>query len=73
MEKKNKILDFSNQNFFIGIDVHRVSWNVTIRNNHMDLKTYSMNPQLEELKKHMEQHYPKGNYYSVYEAGFSGY
>ncbi|MDP4197399.1 MAG: IS110 family transposase [Bacteroidota bacterium] len=73
MEKKNKKLDFSSQSFFLGIDVHKKSWNVTIRSNKMELCTFSMNPSPEELVKYMQKHYPKGKYFSVYEAGFCGY
>jgi transposase len=32
-----------------------------------------MNPSPEELWKHMNTHYPNGQYISVYEAGFCGY
>jgi hypothetical protein len=73
METKSKKLDFNNQSFFLGIDVHKKSWKVTIRSNRMELCTFSMNPSPEELVKHMQKHYPKGKYFSVYEAGFSGY
>ncbi|MEW5694284.1 MAG: IS110 family transposase [Candidatus Hydrogenedentota bacterium] len=73
MEKQNKHLDFSNQQFYIGIDVHKRNWTVTIRSNKMVLKTFSMNPDPKELISHMERNYPGGKYYSVYEAGYSGY
>ncbi|VAW29607.1 hypothetical protein MNBD_BACTEROID06-626 [hydrothermal vent metagenome] len=39
----------------------------------MALKTFSMNPSAKELSEFMKKRYPKGNYYSVYEAGFSGF
>ena len=42
-------------------------------NNHMILKTFSMNPSPMELAKHLKRNYPGGIYHSVYEAGFSGY
>jgi len=72
MQKVNKN-SFKEQQFFIGIDVHLKNWEVTIRNNHMLLKTFSMNPSPRELSRHLKQNYPGGVYFSVYEAGFCGY
>ena len=37
-------LNFSNQHFYIGLDVHKKRWAVTIRNNNLTLKPFSMNP-----------------------------
>ena len=73
MQKKNNQLDFSKQKIFIGLDLHKKKWVVTIRMNHMELKTYSMEPSVEKLAKYLRKNYPKAKYYSVYEAGFSGY
>jgi transposase len=66
-------VDFSGQRFYIGIDVHKKQWVVTIRSQHMELKTFSMNPSPEELYQYLERHYPGGSYWSVYEAGFCGF
>jgi transposase len=68
-----KQLDFSGQRFYVGIDVHKKRWVVTIRSLQMELKTFSMNPSPEELSDYLHRHYPGGRYYSVYEAGFSGF
>lgn len=73
MQNKNTEVDFSNQKFFVGLDVHKKSWKITIRTNQMELKTFSMNPQPEKLVKYLQKNYPNGKYYSVYEAGFCGY
>ena len=70
---ENKILDFKNQQFYIGIDVHKKNWNVTIRSGGIVLKTYSTNASPKELNEYMRKKYPGGSYNSVYEAGFSGY
>ena len=72
MEKVNQN-SFNGQSFFIGIDVHLKNWEVTIQNNHMILRTFSMNPSPRELAKHLKRNYPGGDYFSVYEAGFCGY
>jgi transposase len=68
-----QVIDYTNQDFFLGIDVHQKNWIVTVRTNNMELKTFSMNPSPEELYRYMHKRYPGGNYYSVYEAGFCGY
>ena len=73
MEKQSKTLDFRNQEFFIGMDVHKKSWTVTVRIPSTVLKTFSMKPLPLELNNYMENHYPQGKYNSVYEAGFCGY
>lgn len=70
---KNNQLDFSGQSVYIGIDVHKKSWQITIILNGMKVKAFSMNPNPEELYNYLINHYPKANYYSVYEAGFSGF
>ncbi len=73
MSTETKQIDFKGQIFFIGIDVHKKNWAVTIRTRDMELVTLSMNPQPEELAHYLSRRYPGGRYQSVYEAGFSGF
>ena len=70
---ENNKLDFSNQRFFIGIDVHKKKWAVSVRQEGILLKTFVMNSEPEDLKNYLQKHYPGGKYISTYEAGFSGY
>lgn len=70
--KVNKI-SFAGTNIYIGIDVHLKSWKVTIMVDNITYKSFSMDPDVQILVKHLEQNFPEGNYYSAYEAGFSGY
>ena len=72
-DSKSKTINFKGQDFFVGMDVHLKSWKITIRNNHRELKTFSMEPNPEQLFRYMSKNYPLGNYYSVYEAGFCGF
>ena len=37
--KQGTQLDFSGQNIFVGVDVHKNSWKVCIRSEHMELRT----------------------------------
>jgi hypothetical protein len=41
MPTQNILLNFSNQKFFVGLDVQSKSWKVTIRTHPMELKTFS--------------------------------
>lgn len=65
--------DYSGQHLFIGLDVHKKNWVVSIRYNHMTLKTFSMDSSPKKLAEHMKRHYPGGIYHCVYEAGFCGF
>jgi transposase len=71
--KKSNLISFENQVFYIGIDVHKRSWAVTIRMDGMVLKTYSMNPDPAELARSLKRNYPGGIYKTTYEAGFCGF
>lgn len=69
----SKVLDFAKQLIYVGIDVHKKNWKVTIYFQGMELQTFSMDPNPEALVKHLRQNYPNATYISVYEAGFCGY
>jgi transposase len=71
--KQGTQLDFSGQNIFVGIDVHKKSWKVCIRSEQMELKTFSQDPSVKILSNHLKQNYPFANYHVVYEAGFCGF
>lgn len=73
MKTQLSTLNFNNQSFYIGLDVHKRQWTVTIRSNKMILKTFSIDPSAEKLYNYMQENYPGGIYYTVYEAGFCGY
>ena len=65
---------FKGQEFFVGIDVHKRSWKVTIRSQGLELQTFSMgSPSPAEVAKHLRRRYPGGIYKSAYEAGFCGF
>jgi len=63
---------FNGQSFYIGIDVHKLSWKVTILGQEYEHKTMSQNPDPMLLARYMNKNFPGGSYYAVYEAGFSG-
>ena len=73
MEKTVTKLDYSGQNIYIGLDTHLKSWKTTIRVGDTFYKTFSQDPKAEVLSHYLQEHFPGGNYYSAYEASFSGF
>jgi transposase len=65
-------LDFKGQKFFIGKDVHKKSWTITIRSMGIQIARFNQPPSVETLVTHLKKNYPGGEYYSAYEAGFCG-
>ncbi len=70
---KVKELDFTGQNIYAGIDVHKKSWQVSIYSDELYHKTFNQPPKPEVLHGYLSKHFPNGVYYSVYEAGFCGF
>lgn len=64
---------FENVLLFIGIDVHKAKWVVTVRTYDLELKTFSMKPSAEELENFLIKNYPGADYRIVYECCFSGF
>jgi transposase len=73
MTGQRKELNFEGQNIYIGLDVHKKSWSVTILSDVLVLKKYSQDPSPDVLYAHLVRNYPGATYYSVYEAGFCGF
>jgi transposase len=70
--KLQNLADFTGQRFYIGIDVHKNSWSVTVRSLNLHLEHFSQPPSPKILVNHLRKKYPGGDYYSAYEAGFCG-
>lgn len=73
MQNKSKQLDFSGQNIYIGLDTHLKSWRTTIRVENTFFKTFTQNPEPRILSDYLIKNFPGANYYSAYEASFSGF
>lgn len=65
-------IDFKGQKFYVGLDVHKRSWTVTIRSLGIHLAHFTQPPVAETLFNFLQRNYPGGCYYSAYEAGFCG-
>jgi transposase len=73
METQSNKIDFSNQNIYVGFDVHLKNWKVTILTEKVAVKTFSQDPKPELLYQYLKRNFPGGIYHSAYEAGFCGY
>ncbi len=71
--RQSNKLDFRGQNIYIGIDVHKKNWAVSVLSEHAVLKKFSQSPEPEALYKFLTTNYPGASYRSVYEAGFCGF
>jgi transposase len=73
MQNKAKKLNFENQNIYIGIDTHLKDMKLTILTEQLEHKTISMDPNAQVVSNYLFRHFPGANYYSAYEASFSGF
>jgi len=73
MQNKETNLNFSGQNFYIGIDVHKKQWHVTILGEQYEHKSMSQDSNSLVLSNYLARTFPGGVYHAVYEAGFSGF
>jgi len=73
MQPKVTKESFKGQNFYVGIDMHKKNWNVTIMGSHYEHKTFSQNPDSELLTAYLHRNFPGGDFHAVYEAGFNGF
>lgn len=71
--KSSKILDFSGQNVYVGLDVHKASWAVNILVDNIEHRTFTQPPDPIALHKYLIKNFPGANYFSAYECGFCGY
>lgn len=72
VQVKEKI-DYRGQNLYIGLDVHKKSWHVTILSDTVCIKSFTQPPDPVSLRNFLHAKLPGANYSSAYEAGFSGY
>lgn len=64
--------DFNDQKFYVGLDVHKRSWSVTVRSLGIQVGHFTQRPGAEALSNYLRKNFPGGDYYSAYEAGFCG-
>ncbi|HYQ55695.1 MAG TPA: IS110 family transposase [Draconibacterium sp.] len=68
-----KKIDFTGQILYVGLDVHKNSWHVTVLSENICLKSFSQPPSPLKLFTFLNENFPGASYRSAYEAGFCGY
>ena len=68
----SETIDFNGQQFFIGLDVHKKSWSVTVRSLNHQVAHFTQPPCAKALYKTLQTKFAGGKFYSAYEAGFCG-
>lgn len=58
---------------YVGLDVHKHKWSVTVLSNHVHHATFSQQSSPEVLKLYMDKHFPGASIQCAYEAGKFGY
>jgi hypothetical protein len=61
--KLQNLQEFKGQKFYIGIDVHKRSWTVTIRSLGILIARFTQPPSVEALVAYLKKNYPGGEYY----------
>jgi len=73
MQQKVNAQTFVGQSIFVGIDVHAKDWKVSVMSQNLFHKTFSSPPSASKLCHYLVTTYPGADFYSAYEAGFSGF
>lgn len=66
-------LSFAEQDIFVGLDVHRKFWTVSIHTPFFEHKTFNQPPQPDVLVRYLHRFFPDARYHAAYEAGYSGF
>ena len=66
-------ISFKGQKIFIGIDVHKTTWEVAVLTESGFLRRHPQEASAKALFEFLRKHYPDGEYHAVYESGFSGF
>jgi transposase len=73
MTKLTQKVDFFGHTIYIGLDVHKLNWQVSLYYEGKNIKNFSQPASTEALLKHLRDNYPGANYVCAYECGFSGF
>lgn len=69
-----EVLNYEKNKLFLGLDVHKKSWELRIATEHsIQKRIHISDPSPEFIVKYLIKHYPGWDYQCVYEAGFSGF
>jgi transposase len=71
--KKIIKLTFEGQQIYVGMDVHKKSWSISIFTEEFEHKTFTQPPDVDTLVNYLKRNFPGASYKAVYEAGYSGF
>jgi transposase len=69
---KQKV-DYAGKTIFVGMDVHKNSWNISLYFEQQYLRSFHQPPAPSALAKTLQRDYPNATFRCAYEAGFSGF
>lgn len=61
------------QHVYVGLDVARKSWKVSVVGEALEHKTFTQPPSVETLVRYLDRSFPGAQVHCVYEAGFTGF
>lgn len=73
MQQQISQLAFTGQRIYVGIDVHAKDFKVSVMTESLLFKTFSSPPKADKVVQFLVNNFPGADYYSAYEAGFSGF
>lgn len=73
MQQQINKKDFTGQNFYCGIDMHKKTWTITMEADELYKKTICQSSDKQSLVSFIKNNYPGANVIAGYEAGYFGY
>lgn len=73
MLKQDTKLSFKDQTIYVGLDIAKRSWNVTILTEDLFHKTFTQPPIPDLLVRYLKRNFPDAHYICAYEAGLFGF
>lgn len=73
MQTKVSKKTFDGQKLYVGIDLHKKNWKVTVLSQDYEHITMNRDPDPKKLVEYLKENFPGATYRAVYEAGFSGF
>jgi transposase len=73
MEQQISQSAFAGKSIYVGIDVHAKDFKVSVMTENILFKTFSSPPKADKVFQFLVHNFPGADYYSAYEAGFSGF
>ena len=70
---ENQKVSFEGQCLYVGIDVHKKQWSISIFSNELHHKTFSQPPSPASLKSYLDLHFPHAKINCAYEASKFGF